>query len=84
MNFNIPRPDKSKCTTCGASSQSSFRMCSKCRVTPYCSVDCQRADWPSHKKICNALLMNRAFKAPADTPGEKPPKRKKGEIRRTQ
>ena len=27
-------------------------FCSRCRVTPYCSVECQKESWPMHKKAC--------------------------------
>jgi hypothetical protein len=26
--------------------------CSRCKVTKYCSADCQRTHWPEHKKSC--------------------------------
>ena len=29
-----------------------FKKCSRCKLAPYCSQDCQRSDWNSHKKIC--------------------------------
>jgi hypothetical protein len=29
--------------------------CQRCKVSHYCSKDCQVADWKSHKKICEAL-----------------------------
>lgn len=29
-----------------------FQACSRCRVTYYCGVGCQRIHWPTHKKIC--------------------------------
>ena len=29
-----------------------MKKCSKCRVMHYCSVDCQKADWKTHKLIC--------------------------------
>lgn len=27
-------------------------FCTRCRVTPYCSVECQKDSWPMHKKAC--------------------------------
>ncbi|KAJ7840208.1 hypothetical protein B0H14DRAFT_2785817 [Mycena olivaceomarginata] len=33
--------------------RSETRYCSKCRVAMYCSVECQRRDWPVHKPLCN-------------------------------
>lgn len=26
--------------------------CSRCRLQTYCNIECQKADWPHHKKIC--------------------------------
>ena len=36
-----------KCSFCGKESR---KVCDICK-TPYCSVDCQRKDWPEHKKL---------------------------------
>lgn len=27
-------------------------FCSKCKVTPYCSMECQRDKWSLHKTVC--------------------------------
>lgn len=41
------------CTTCGKSPPLvTIKQCAKCSATPYCSRDCQKADWKSHKKLC--------------------------------
>ncbi|KAG5914350.1 hypothetical protein E4U42_000532 [Claviceps africana] len=29
-----------------------IKRCAKCSVTPYCSRNCQKADWKAHRKIC--------------------------------
>ena len=39
--------------------------CGKCKHTTYCSPECQRADWPIHKKFCNDF-------AGAASDGERP------------
>ncbi|KAE9549606.1 hypothetical protein FO519_007180 [Halicephalobus sp. NKZ332] len=40
------------CSTCGLSD--SKKACPKCK-TPYCSQDCQKLDWPFHRKCCEAI-----------------------------
>ena len=35
----------------GCSSAAPLR-CARCRVTFYCSPECQRGHWPEHKKVC--------------------------------
>ena len=49
------------CSTCSVESKNSptgsLLQCSACHTTSYCSKDCQREDWSSHKKICPDLLQ---------------------------
>lgn len=33
--------------------------CSKCRQVQYCSHDCQRSAWPSHKRLCTPIMDGR-------------------------
>jgi len=33
--------------------QNQFQRCGKCKKVYYCSKECQRRDWPNHKKTCN-------------------------------
>lgn len=40
------------CSSAESSSGPKFRLCGGCMTTQYCSQDCQRANWPSHKAIC--------------------------------
>ncbi|KAJ7603878.1 hypothetical protein DFH06DRAFT_1255942 [Mycena polygramma] len=35
-----------------------IKTCTKCMAVKYCSVDCQRADWPEHKKSCKPASDN--------------------------
>lgn len=34
-------------------------LCAKCKVTPYCSRECQVAHWETHKKYCKILCQER-------------------------
>ena len=53
---------KKKQTTTGKCGQckqqfglTSLMVCSKCKITNYCSKECQVADWPAHKFICQVV-----------------------------
>ena len=47
----IPDPDDvGTCRHC--SKEGAQRRCGRCHSAPYCSVECQRADWPLHKLMC--------------------------------
>ncbi|KAJ6512932.1 ankyrin [Mycena sanguinolenta] len=42
------------CDACGKPPPSggALKNCGKCRIARYCSTDCQRNAWPTHKKTC--------------------------------
>ncbi|KAF9449440.1 hypothetical protein P691DRAFT_812526 [Macrolepiota fuliginosa MF-IS2] len=42
------------CDQCGAAETPTvrFRLCGGCMTTQYCSPDCQKIHWPSHRTIC--------------------------------
>jgi hypothetical protein len=44
-----------KCLHCSAASTSMHRLktCSRCEMVSYCNTTCHRADWPTHKLVCN-------------------------------
>ena len=47
----------SGCNHCGKTSGTfagtvELQWCTKCNLASYCSTECQRADWPLHKKTC--------------------------------
>lgn len=39
-----------------------LRACSVCNTVKYCSAECQRLDWPKHKKHCARLAAERKDK----------------------
>lgn len=39
-----------KCASC--TQHDNLKRCSRCKSTFYCSQECQKKDWPSHKLIC--------------------------------
>lgn len=48
------------CTTCSKnpSDSSPLKFCAGCKATAYCSRECQRADWKTHKKTCSGASTN--------------------------
>lgn len=47
------------CMICRA--QENLKKCSGCKVIYYCSRECQKKDWSSHKIICGPELKNKHF-----------------------
>lgn len=50
----VTDPDQCTCQKCGKSDQG-YQRCSKCKEVYYCSRECQKDDWKTHKKICGSL-----------------------------
>ena len=41
------------CSHCSVrSNDKKFKKCGKCQLNAYCSIECQRVDWPTHKILC--------------------------------
>jgi len=43
------------CDQCGIAETPAvpcFKLCGGCKITQYCSQDCQKAHWPTHKPTC--------------------------------
>ncbi len=38
-----------------------FKVCGKCKIVHYCSVECQKLHWPEHKKICHTYASNVSY-----------------------
>ncbi|EPQ50604.1 hypothetical protein GLOTRDRAFT_118283 [Gloeophyllum trabeum ATCC 11539] len=63
----IPRPPgvvyplASSCAYCKEDNTADIRestvlnRCSGCKLTRYCGVQCQKKDWPRHKKVCKTI-----------------------------
>jgi hypothetical protein len=45
------KPDVPNCETCGMSYEN-LKKCGRCYSVRYCSDECQRDDWPLHKRVC--------------------------------
>uniref|UniRef100_A0A250Y1G2 MYND-type domain-containing protein n=1 Tax=Castor canadensis TaxID=51338 RepID=A0A250Y1G2_CASCN len=41
----------------GLSDSKVLRHCMRCRNVYYCGPECQRLDWPSHRKVCKELRL---------------------------
>lgn len=63
----------STCAVCNKAASdlpSPLKRCARCRITAYCSRDCQKADWKAHKKICaNAANAANSSNTPGPTSG---------------
>jgi hypothetical protein len=49
------------CTKCGKHQSADVKLlkCSGCRTTLYCSVECQKAHWKTHKPDCKRILLSK-------------------------
>ncbi|KAJ6617517.1 hypothetical protein B0H10DRAFT_1797148 [Mycena sp. CBHHK59/15] len=51
-------PMSASCAVCHNETEESrktLKQCSRCELTRYCSVDCQRTDWSRHKDCCKVV-----------------------------
>jgi len=52
--FLVDQITKESCFACSTLDKKTL-FCSRCKVARYCSPDCQRAHWPTHKQTCQQL-----------------------------
>ncbi|KAH7144274.1 hypothetical protein B0J13DRAFT_554894 [Dactylonectria estremocensis] len=63
------------CNVCKkTSAEASIKRCAKCSDTPYCSRECQKADWKVHKKICGKTTSSQPGGSSGSKPAFSPPK----------
>jgi hypothetical protein len=43
------------CSTTPDKNKGKFNECAACQAMYYCSVECQRVDWPKHKGACKQM-----------------------------
>ena len=58
--------ERKPCKTCKLGCDIPAKFCSRCFSVFYCTVECQREDWPDHKKKCAKLLE--AYRKKDDLP----------------
>ncbi|KAM4058168.1 MYND finger domain-containing protein [Hirsutella rhossiliensis] len=66
-----------ECNSCKKSPpEVALKRCAKCSTTPYCSRDCQKADWKAHKKVCSKQQADAttSFQDGSTTTNLSPPK----------
>ncbi|KAJ7779720.1 hypothetical protein B0H16DRAFT_1878403 [Mycena metata] len=72
--FNNP-PKKEVPSVCGgcftATDRLALKKCARCETIWYCSRECQKKDWSSHKKICGNNSFDSTLLSPvAESPDE--------------
>jgi hypothetical protein len=52
LGFTIVECSKKKATYVCVCGKTAISVCAKCHFATYCGVECQKKDWPTHKKVC--------------------------------
>ncbi|RDB26909.1 hypothetical protein Hypma_005012 [Hypsizygus marmoreus] len=59
-----------KCGNCNITGkETTLKICARCKTIQYCSRDCQKAHWKTHKDICNRNAEHAAAVVEADQNG---------------
>ena len=56
----------SPCSICNSNDA---QVCKQCHSSPYCSVKCQKIDWPCHKLLCSEYKLNNERPSPTHKRG---------------
>lgn len=64
----VKEPDNFPCSAAGCPNRTKQR-CAGCAGACYCSRECQRAHWPTHKRVCAAKTKRAGAEAPAASAG---------------
>ena len=48
-----PSEPEKRCQKCGGPGKPKLLVCGRCKGASYCSADCQKADWKTHKGTCH-------------------------------
>jgi hypothetical protein len=57
-NQNIAKKMKKVCNNINCNKKrEKMKVCSLCKVTKYCDIECQKQDWESHKEECERLTQ---------------------------
>ncbi len=54
MTLQVSPSTNKQCGNCfqPASTEKMLKTCGKCKTAYYCSLECQKTAWPTHKKVC--------------------------------
>jgi len=78
-----PQRGHRECDNCGKTETAltgRFSLCAQCKIVQYCSKDCQRSHWASHKAVCQvtaqtvARVQHEAQSNKEDYPSDQLPK----------
>jgi len=61
-----PKNSKGTCAYCMVDvGRKNVKLCVRCRLVRYCSRDCQKKSWPTHKRFCSSEALDILAQDPA-------------------